>query len=289
MAFRFDSSFRVRLLALPALLFRRGGADGGGAGRKRGGRLEFHDHRPYVPGDDPRDLDWSLYLRSGDLAIKEYARDDAIDVTVVLDRSASMGPEGGGKDRIAREVAAGLAYTALASGSPVALGFLGEGGQVTLGRWRSPRRLDALLSVLEGLGEPSGRTWLDGLQTLPPASAAGRATLVLSDFLADPLPAAGCVALARGAGTGCLLQLVAASERRPALAGALTLRDPDTGARLAAPDGLALERAYAAELERHLEAVGDLARRHGLGHLVFDDDAPFESTVLRCLGGERPT
>ena len=38
-------------------------------GAYRGGQLEFHDYRAYVPGDDLRYLDWNLYARMEDVVV----------------------------------------------------------------------------------------------------------------------------------------------------------------------------------------------------------------------------
>lgn len=287
MAFAFAADYRARLLALPALLMRGGAGEEGAAGARKGGRLEFREHRNYVAGDDPRDLDWNLYLRLDQLAIKEYEKADAPEVLVVLDRSASMGPAGSAKDRIAREVAGGLVYAALATGAAAAIAVPGEGGPVFLGRWASARRIDAVLGVLAGLGDPAGPTWLDGLRHLPPASGHGRVAFVVSDFLVDPLPAAAAAALARGAGGGCFVAVVTAEERHPGIPSPGTLSDPETGARLAVPDAASLLDAYAAELAAHEEAVAALARRHGLLVVPADGAQPFEGVVVRALAPER--
>ncbi|MDR2516468.1 MAG: DUF58 domain-containing protein [Spirochaetaceae bacterium] len=44
-----------------------------GENRNRSGN--FIDHRPYVPGDDPRRINWKLYGHSGDLFIREDERE----------------------------------------------------------------------------------------------------------------------------------------------------------------------------------------------------------------------
>ena len=43
-----------------------GGAPGDHRTRHRGSGQEFQDHRPYVPGDDLRRVDWMAFARTGD-------------------------------------------------------------------------------------------------------------------------------------------------------------------------------------------------------------------------------
>jgi len=283
MDFRFSDDYRARLLALPRMVQRGRGASEGAAGALKGGRIEFQDHRPYVPGDDLRDLDWHAWLRHDALVTKEYSKDDAPEVVVVLDRSASMGEAGSGKDRIAREICGALVYLGLTSRCPSSVMVLAQGGPVTVGSWRSHRKLDRVLGLLEGLGPCGGGTWLSGLRHLRGASAAGRVVFLVSDYLVDPLPAEILVALSGGAGTGCLLHLVSGEERRPGLPESCTLTDPESSGRLFVPDGRALLEAYARELTAHEGAVTALAARHGLGSVICSDDVPFERTMRTVL------
>ena len=283
--FRFDESFRSRLLALPRRLQRRGRSDEGQLGRQRGGRQEFLEHRPYQPGDDLRDLDWNLFLRLDQLAVKEYTRGEAPEVLVLLDRSASMGEANSGKDRITREIAVALSYVASMAGAPCGLGILAQGGPVVLGRYRSSRKLDAMISLVQSLGASSGATWLEGLRYLPPPAAAGRLCYLISDFLSQKLPVAALLSLGRGSGSGCLLQVVSDAERHPELPETGVLKDAESDSELELRNAPALLAAYEAELVAHEEEVAALARQHGLSHRVVSDGAPFEEAVLAVVRG----
>ncbi len=286
MAFRFDDDFRARLLALPTLVRRGGGSPEGAGGTSKGGRVEFKDHRPYVHGDDVRDLDWHGYLRLDQLLIKEHTREEAPEVALLLDRSASMGGSPGEKDRLVRELCAGLGYVGLAARCPVTVMICAEGGPVTVGAWRSHRKVDQLLACLEGLGEPDGDTHLRGLRHLRPPSASGRVAFVLSDFLLDPLPAEMAVALARGAGSGCLLHVITDQERRPSLPGSCTLLDPESGERLFLADAAGVAAAYGRQLAEHEDAVARLAAGHGVASHRVGDGEPFEKTVAAVCGAQ---
>ena len=58
--------------------------------RRLGRNYEFEQYRPYVPGDDLRDIDWKVYARSDRLFIKNYGMDTNADVRIILDVSLSM-------------------------------------------------------------------------------------------------------------------------------------------------------------------------------------------------------
>jgi uncharacterized protein (DUF58 family) len=60
------------------------------AGAGTGSSLDFQDHRLYVPGDDPRHINWQAYARTGTYSMKLYREEVRPVVDVVLDVSSSM-------------------------------------------------------------------------------------------------------------------------------------------------------------------------------------------------------
>ncbi len=52
--------------------------------------IDFAEHRPYMPGDDIRRIDWRLFARSDRHYIKLFEADTNANFTVLLDVSASM-------------------------------------------------------------------------------------------------------------------------------------------------------------------------------------------------------
>jgi len=55
-----------------------------------GSSLDFQDHRTYVPGDDPRHINWQAYARTGQYTMKLYREEVRPVVDVILDASESM-------------------------------------------------------------------------------------------------------------------------------------------------------------------------------------------------------
>src|SRR5438270_434195 len=55
-----------------------------------GSTTDFAEHRAYLPGDDPRRVDWRLFARSDRLYVKEYEADTNTNISVLLDTSRSM-------------------------------------------------------------------------------------------------------------------------------------------------------------------------------------------------------
>ena len=104
------------------------------AGRHRspglGGSLEFAEHRPYVPGDDLRRVDWKVYGRTDRWYVRESEQETNLRATIVVDASASMGYASGdnpSKWEYARALAASLAWLLLAQQDAVGLATFGDG------------------------------------------------------------------------------------------------------------------------------------------------------------------
>ncbi|MEP3481587.1 MAG: DUF58 domain-containing protein [Fuerstiella sp.] len=74
--------------------FPRGMVSGFKSGEHRSQRLgtstEFAEHREYSPGDDPADLDWRVFGKMDRYYVKQYVEETNLQVTIVLDTSASM-------------------------------------------------------------------------------------------------------------------------------------------------------------------------------------------------------
>ena len=87
MAARIQVGSRVRL-PFRNRTWRGDGGNWQGAGV--GSSIDFQDHRPYLPGDDPRYIDWQAYARTGVYSMKLYREEVSPRVDVALDVSASM-------------------------------------------------------------------------------------------------------------------------------------------------------------------------------------------------------
>lgn len=57
----------------------------------KGFSQEFTDHRPYIPGDELKHIDWKVYARRDRFYIKEYQEETNLRAYILLDKSGSMG------------------------------------------------------------------------------------------------------------------------------------------------------------------------------------------------------
>jgi len=77
--------------------------------------VEFAEHRPYMPGDDLRRLDWKVLGKTDRLYLKEYEEETNLRTYLLVDASASMDFRSGqvSKLQYASWLAASLSYLML--------------------------------------------------------------------------------------------------------------------------------------------------------------------------------
>lgn len=66
------------------------GLQGNWQGLGAGSSLDFQDHRPYSPGDDPRYINWQAYARSEHYTMKLYRQEVSPAMDLLIDLSPSM-------------------------------------------------------------------------------------------------------------------------------------------------------------------------------------------------------
>src|SRR5579875_3201457 len=122
---------------------------------------EFAEYRAYVPGDDLRHVDWSLYGRTDRTYIKRYRGETNSQLTILLDASNSMEYTSGAcpkKMDYARFIAASLFYLAIKNQRDAAgLIVFDEEVRDCVRPSTRPGQLPRLLAALER-AEPHART-----------------------------------------------------------------------------------------------------------------------------------
>ncbi len=81
---------RIGRLELRARMIVEGTISGMHKSPYHGHSVEFVDHRPYVPGDDPRYIDWKVLGRADRVVLKRYEEETNLRGQIILDCSESM-------------------------------------------------------------------------------------------------------------------------------------------------------------------------------------------------------
>jgi uncharacterized protein (DUF58 family) len=89
----------------------------------KGQGLAFREVRPYQPGDDVRTIDWNVSARMDEAFVKVFVEEREMTVMLVVDLSGSerFGTQRAAKVRVASEVAALLAFSAIRNNDRVGL------------------------------------------------------------------------------------------------------------------------------------------------------------------------
>ena len=90
--------------------------------------VEFAGHREYVPGDDPKHIDWRIYFNREKYFIKQYEMETNFVCHLVLDASASMRYGEGRQQKLlyASRMAAMLGYSVVEQSDKVSLATFDE-------------------------------------------------------------------------------------------------------------------------------------------------------------------
>ena len=135
-------------------------------GRIQGLGIEPENFKEYAPGDDLRFLDWNAFARLDELMLRTYRADRQVEVTSLIDASASMGlPERDDKLGLALAIGASLAYIGMADNDAVRIGaFATHRGSMKLEATPFHRRRESYLnfkpfvtSVQSGRRDQAGR------------------------------------------------------------------------------------------------------------------------------------
>ncbi|MDE2261043.1 MAG: DUF58 domain-containing protein [Gammaproteobacteria bacterium] len=157
---------------------------------QRGRGLEFQEVRPYVPGDDPRNIDWRVTARRGRPHTKLFREEREQPVWLLVDLQPGLffGSRRQLKSALVVRTAALLAWVASLGGDRVGAVIAHGPAQIRILPPRGRETgvlplLDALLqSQPKAPGQPSPLALEEALRALLPLVRPGSQILAVSDF-----------------------------------------------------------------------------------------------------------
>jgi uncharacterized protein (DUF58 family) len=247
--------------------------------------VEFTEYRQYVPGDDPRYLDWRLYARSDRYYVKRFEDETNLRCYLLVDTSKSMsyGSLAYTKVDYARTIAATFGYFLTLQRDAVGLArFDAEIEDFLPARYR-PGHLRRIMLSLE---RPAAGTSTDLARPLEQAAEriGKRGLLVLiSDLLAPVEELQTRLGYFRARGHEVVLfQTLDPAEltlnfERPAL-----FHDLESG-REVYVDPAATRREYQRRLEAHQAQIRQVCDRLGIEYRPTSTDQPLEVSLGEFL------
>lgn len=229
--------------------------------RMRGVGLEFMDHRAYRAGDDVRNLDARLMARLGQPFIRQFAADQKLPVTLLIDASASMRAGTGDKLAKATELAHMLGFLSLCAGDAVQVCRLGGADADQSPQLTGAQRADMLFAWLGRDMPVAEGSFSDAVARVLPMLPAKGLVIVLSDWL-DRDAEMVLAMLGQRGHEPIAVQIALPEEIDPRALGkgGVTLADSETGATLA----VSLDEGVLERYARAFDAYKDRLRQGAL-------------------------
>jgi uncharacterized protein (DUF58 family) len=287
----FDSSFLSKLEQLYLLskkLF-RGAHRAERRSRQVGSSLEFADYRNYTAGDDLRSIDWNIYGRLDRLFIKLFEQEQDLDISFLLDASASMRWTPPDCDRLskfdqARKITASLAYIGLANLDRVNVHYFASRLEEDLGLCRGKTQFHKVLDFLRDAPALEGETrLLPSLRSFAQRMKRRGLVFILSDLF-DPKGCEEALALLRHNQFEVhVIQVLDPAELRPEATGDLRLMESESGEAYDVTASESLLKRYHAEIDGFLQRTAAFCIEKGISYAQATTAVAFEDLVLRVL------
>lgn len=245
--------------------------------------LDFAEHRPYMPGDDIRRMDWRLFGRTDRHYIKLFEAETNANFVVLLDVSRSMayGSHAVTKLDYARYLAACLTYFARRQRDRV--GIITFDDDVVERVPPSARNLDLCLHTLHRAeaGRPGelGRPLLKATESLRRKGILA----LISDFYEDADSVLSAVRLLQGPGHDVMVfHLLDPAELELPFEGVSDFRDMESGERIPVVPAKVRE-GYRGLLAAHTAELRDRFTAAGVDYALLDTSGPLDQALFRFL------
>lgn len=198
----------------------------------KGRGMSFSEVRQYHPGDEVRTIDWNVTARMNDPYVKVFTEERELTVMLLVDVSASeqFGSKARAKSETAAEVAAQIAFSAIANNDRVGLVlFSDQVEKVVPPRKGRKHVLRVVSDILSYKPQRKGTNLSSALTWLSHAARRKTVTFLISDFLSAGYEQAMRI-VSRKHDLVPVVVFDPFEEQFPAL-GLAELEDPETGER----------------------------------------------------------
>jgi uncharacterized protein (DUF58 family) len=110
--------------------------------------LEFDDLRPYVPGDDVRDIDWKASARSGSVLIKRFVSEMHHKILLIADTGRNMSaltPSGESKRDVAAHILGAIGLITVGRSDQIGMVYGDSRGSANIRQRRGETHIESML------------------------------------------------------------------------------------------------------------------------------------------------
>ncbi len=248
--------------------------------------VEFAEHRPYMPGDEIRHLDWKIYGRTDRFYIKQYEEETNLKAYLIVDSSSSMGYASPGhlpKVQYAAYLAASLAYMMIKQQDAVGLTLFDE----TINTFLPPHATKAYLKqilvsldrVKAGNGTVAGRS----LHLVAERIKRRGLVIILSDLFDNPDEIIAALKHFRHKKNEVIvMHVLDPLERTFAFGNDATFKDMETHEQMVTQPWF-IQKSYREAMEAFIERYKRECREHHIDYVLLDTQTPFDVALLRYL------
>ena len=255
-----------------------------------GASTDFAEHRPYMPGDDVRRVDWRVFARTDRYYVKEFEADTNTNLMVLLDVSRSMSY--GTKLQYACTLAACLAYFASLQRDRVGLATFAD--RVVEYVPPSVKHLRLVLHALdhaESTVPPnpvmSSTRYRTVFQRLSDTVRRRSMVAIISDLYEEPQDVVTAVNALRGRGNDLMvLHVLDPRERVFPFTESSNFVDLESDERMPIiPEYLRDE--YRRLVSEHMQTLARRLGGQGVDYAQFDTSEPMDRALYTFLGARR--
>lgn len=181
---------RLGRLALQSRYVVEGSLSGRHRSPTKGASSEFADHRAYIPGDDPKRLDWKVLGRTDRYYIRRYEDETNLRVYMIVDHSASMGyssdPRTQTKFAYACRLAAAIGYVVVKARDSVGMYLFSGQIDALMGCRNSFNHLNNILKTLQRTTTADTTSTAPALHQIAEAIHRRALVVLFSDLFDNP-------------------------------------------------------------------------------------------------------
>ena len=253
----------------------------------KGFSVEFKQHRPYVPGDEIRRIDWKAFARSDRHYIREFEDETNLITTLLVDSSGSMGYTGTAGIRkldYARQLAACLSYLLMMQGDSIGMATFDTKVRKLLPARSRTSHLDVICKELAKVQTGGETDPGEVLRTLAPRLRQRGLVILISDCFGDVDPIAKALGLFRHRGHDVLVfQLWDRDELDFPFKSWTKFIDLENEDNIHLMDPSMLRQGYLKRLETYRNELSDVLKRSRVDLVPMVTDEPVHSTLSQYL------
>ncbi len=249
--------------------------------------VEFAEHRPYMPGDPLKNLDWKVLAKSDRYLVKQYTEETNLRSHLLVDLSGSMGFRSEraslSKLEYARSLAAALAYLMLGQQDAVGVMLFAEKPLQYVPPRSVRSHLDVVLKTLAS-GQPMGLTKLGpALHELAERIKRRGLVVLLSDLLDKPADVLSGLQHFRHRNHEVIVfHILDPDEIEFPYTDASTFVDLETGAQLTT-EPWEIAARYRQQLGAWRDQYSRSCREQRIDYVPLDTRTPFDRALLAYL------